>query len=191
MDRRKAYRERHPEKVKESNLLYRQKNKEKIAAQKKAWKSANHDKAAQYRKTFSEKHPEKNAEWKRAYYARMMVENPEKLREYWKENYDKDAAIARAKKWKKANPDRMAALTADRRARRIKATPKWANKFFINEAYHLAKLRINATGFKWEVDHIFPLNSDVVCGLHVENNLQVIPAVMNNRKGNRLMGVLP
>ena len=64
------------------------------------------------------------------------------------------------------------------------AKPAWANDFFIREAYHLAKLRTLATGYPWHVDHIVPLKSDLVCGLHVEHNLQVIPASENVRKQN-------
>ena len=89
--------------------------------------------------------------------------------------------------WHESHPWQKTADTALRRAQKKNATPSWANRFFIREAYHLAKLRTEMTGFKWEVDHIYPLQSDVVCGLHVEHNLQVIPAVMNRSKGNRVM----
>ena len=92
--------------------------------------------------------------------------------------------------WKKLNPDKVNANTARRRAKKFSATPAWANGFFIREAYHLAKLRSAATGFEWQVDHIIPLRSNKVCGLHVEGNLQVIPAVLNRAKGNRLLEVV-
>lgn len=54
------------------------------------------------------------------------------------------------------------------------------------EAYDLAKLRELDTNVKWHVDHIIPLNGRNVCGLHTWNNLQVIPAVVNLSKGNRV-----
>jgi hypothetical protein len=78
----------------------------------------------------------------------------------------------------------MAARAAQRKARRLKASPIWRNQFFIDEIYHLAKIRSKATGIKWHVDHIVPLKSDIVCGLHTEANLQVIPAQTNQKKGN-------
>jgi hypothetical protein len=68
----------------------------------------------------------------------------------------------------------------------LRATPAWANHFFIEEAYDLAQRRTKSTGIKWHVDHIVPLRSKRVCGLHVENNLQVIPARTNLEKGNRV-----
>ena len=37
---------------------------------------------------------------------------------------------------------------------------------------------------KYEVDHIIPLNNDLVCGLHVASNLQIIPQKKNTVKGN-------
>ena len=104
---------------------------------------------------------------------------------------DREAGAIRLKKWAEENKEKQHLhiynKTARRRATRLNATPAWANSFFIREAYHLAKLRTQATGFKWEVDHIYPLQSKVVCGLHVENNLQVIPATLNRSKGNKVI----
>jgi hypothetical protein len=153
---------------------------------KEEWKAKNPEKVKQYREIWRERNPTKNAQWKREGYRKAMAENPEKVRAAWKKYYDKDSAIARAKAWKKANPDKVAAISSNHRARKRMASVAWANKFFIDEAYHLAKLRTEATGFKWHVDHILPLNSPVVCGLHVEANLQVIPASVNYAKNNRI-----
>ncbi|HQU17304.1 MAG TPA: hypothetical protein PLO69_14580 [Gammaproteobacteria bacterium] len=70
------------------------------------------------------------------------------------------------------------------------ATPPWANRFYIGEAYDLAKWRTKATGVRWEVDHIVPLVSKVVCGLHVENNIRVVPHFINREKSNKLIPAL-
>ncbi|MBD1918886.1 MULTISPECIES: hypothetical protein [Cyanophyceae] len=44
-----------------------------------------------------------------------------------------------------------------------------------------------STGIPHEVDHIHPVNHPRLCGLTVPWNLQVIPAVENKRKSNRLL----
>lgn len=91
----------------------------------------------------------------------------------------------------KRHPERTRALSAKHRAGRLSAIPKWANHFFIGEIYDLSRRRTAATGFLWHVDHIVPLNSKIVCGLHCEQNLQVIPAVKNYEKNNTVWPDMP
>lgn len=64
-------------------------------------------------------------------------------------------------------------------------------EFVFSEAYDLCKQREKLFGFKWHVDHIIPLNGKRVSGLHVWNNLQVIPASENLSKGNKEMCLSP
>ena len=124
-----------------------------------------------------------------AYQAEYRRKNAEAIRvaqsEYRRNNKHKQKA------WVSANLDKARANTARRKAQTIMATPSWANHFFISEAYHLAVLRSRATGYSWHVDHIVPLRSKKVCGLHVEHNLRVIPGVVNLRKQNRYWPDMP
>lgn len=78
--------------------------------------------------------------------------------------------------------------TADRRARKLKATfgNEELNDLVFKEAYALSKLRKEATGVPFEVDHIVPLKGKNVCGFHSWNNIQVIPKSQNRSKGNRM-----
>jgi hypothetical protein len=77
------------------------------------------------------------------------------------------------------------------RAKLKQATPVWANWFFIREAYELAALRSEVTGIRWSVDHVVPLQSPLVCGLHTEQNLEVVPLVSNIAKSNRIWRDMP
>ncbi|MDP3937669.1 MAG: hypothetical protein Q8R92_05985 [Deltaproteobacteria bacterium] len=83
------------------------------------------------------------------------------------------------------NPEKHAAAAARYRSAVTRGAPAWANSFFIEEIYDLARRRTEATGYEWHVDHIVPLRSKTVCGLHVEHNLRVIPKAVNLSKGNR------
>lgn len=76
------------------------------------------------------------------------------------------------------------AITARRRAQNLKATPPWADADRIKEFYVTADALGMWTGEWHEVDHIVPLVGKIVCGLHCENNLQVIPRQENRKKGN-------
>jgi len=59
--------------------------------------------------------------------------------------------------------------------------------FIIDEGLLLCGLREEATGKKWHLDHIVPLNHKAACGLHVAANFQVVPSIWNVTKGNRNM----
>ena len=69
-------------------------------------------------------------------------------------------------------------------ARKIRATPAWADIEAIRAFYEEAAVLRKATGVEYHVDHIVPLQSVLVCGLHCEANLQIIPAIENESKRN-------
>lgn len=72
-----------------------------------------------------------------------------------------------------------------RRAAKINRTPKWADLDSIAAFYASAKRITKATGIKHHVDHIIPLQGKLASGLHVADNLQIIPAKDNFSKKNR------
>lgn len=66
-----------------------------------------------------------------------------------------------------------------------RARPAWANRIEIAAFYMLARLRTAETGIVHHVDHVIPILGKLVCGLHIETNLAVIPALENILKSNR------
>jgi len=64
------------------------------------------------------------------------------------------------------------------RSRNAKATPAWASRWKMDLMYATARV-LGET-----VDHIVPINHPLVCGLHTEHNLQLLPAAENTAKGN-------
>ena len=64
------------------------------------------------------------------------------------------------------------------------AKPDWANDKFMELWYKLAKVEERRTGKKVHVDHIIPLKGRNVCGLHCEDNMQLLFAEDNWSKGN-------
>lgn len=88
------------------------------------------------------------------------------------------------KSWRTSNVQKHNANTALYRARKIRATPIWADLFILQEAYDLAKLRERVCGGEWHVDHVVPLKSKLVCGLHCEFNVRVVTKEINLAKSN-------
>jgi hypothetical protein len=101
--------------------------------------------------------------------------NPEKVKEH-------------ARKSRQKNPSAQVAKTQRRNAAKLQAIPTWADNDKIKRYYENAQYLSQITGCQHHVDHIIPLRGKTVCGLHVENNLRVIPHYLNTRKGNTLEG---
>lgn len=90
----------------------------------------------------------------------------------------------------KNNPGVFNHNTANRRAMHNKATPKWisaAHKREILKTYKEAKHISKTLNIIHEVDHIIPIRSKIVCGLHVPWNLQIITREQNRAKSNRIV----
>jgi hypothetical protein len=119
-----------------------------------------------------EANPDKKREKDREYASAWSKANRHRRQEIWR-------------RWAKSNPDKTNAKQARRRATKKNATPFWANQGEIKRFYATSKEFEQLTGIIHHVDHIYPLKSDFLCGLHVENNLQVLTAEKNIFKNNR------
>lgn len=105
---------------------------------------------------------------------------------YIKENPEKIAILKRdySKRDQQRNPAKYAAKEAHRRFAVRQAIPSWMDNDAVDGMYELSMLFKNV-GLDTHVDHIIPLRSNLVCGLHCEANLQLLPASNNTSKGNR------
>lgn len=126
--------------------------------------------------------------------ANWKLKNPELAKLHMKTS-DKNRYLqypeklaTRRKEWKSRNPAKLAAMDAKRRASILQRTPKWLSNqdlLRIECLYSLASM-LNRHGVEsWHVDHIIPLQGKKVSGLHVYNNLRVVPSSVNLAKGNR------
>jgi hypothetical protein len=121
-------------------------------------------------------------------------------RRYYEKN--RESVIARAaarppeerrknrNKHKEKNPEVYKALTSTRKRRHRSATPPWITaeqKLAIRQLYLNAQKLTKLTGERYVVDHIVPLISPEVCGLHLPWNLQVMTQEDNLKKSNKLL----
>ena len=98
----------------------------------------------------------------------------------------KQMRIEITKRYIKRHPDKVRIWKriscAHRRARLLKAMPIWLSKAQKKEISKFYKDCPEG----YQVDHIIPLRSRIVCGLHVLWNLQYLPASENLKKSNKL-----
>lgn len=95
-----------------------------------------------------------------------------------------ELAAAAYSKWAKKNRAYLNERDRRRKAMKIEASPVWANTEVMRVIYRLATNKTKLTGLEYHVDHIVPLVSKHVCGLHVEWNLQVLSKFENQSKSN-------
>ena len=121
---------------------------------------------------------------KRQYYWDNKSAVLEKRKAHYAENVD--SVKARNYAYKKENHGYYIAKAKERTLAKIQRTPVWADKERVQAYYDVCAFFNEVNGYaKYHVDHIVPLQGKTVSGLHVHNNLQVIPAKENLSKGNR------
>lgn len=77
------------------------------------------------------------------------------------------------------------ARSTRRYAMKKQRTPVWANREWIEHAYFVAADMTAKMGESFQVDHEIPLCGKTVSGLHVYENLQILPALENQRKNRK------
>lgn len=186
------YRKAHPEKANESARRYRERNPEKVLEQqRRANHKAYHADPEKYREraaAFRRNHPERDAEIQRKTRAKRKEKLADYLVGYYESNKEKIKARSTAQYYEKRHEMRpvVAERAMRRNAQKRKAVPAWADPESMRRFYADAKRLTEQTGRLHQVDHIVPLRSKWVCGLHVEANLRVLEKSANQAKGNRV-----
>jgi hypothetical protein len=145
---------------------------------------------------------ELQVEKKRAYNIQYKIDNKERLIQYRIDNKEaiaksrakyriknKERINAQISQYKKDNKGAINNINARRRARKVSATPSYSNKEQIKAIYEQSSLLTKQTGIQHHVDHIIPLQGKLVSGFHIENNLQILPALDNITKNNSYIPV--
>jgi hypothetical protein len=136
------------------------------------------DRTREYRAKNREKVAESKKKW--------VERNPEQAREISRRHRRKNGGSAAVRERSPETYARMEAKWAKRRADRVLATPSWFDAEKVRYVY-LQAGRMRRAGHDVHVDHIYPLRGELVCGLHVHNNLRIIPATENIAKGTKLL----
>jgi len=144
------------------------KDPEQVRAYKSGWYKKNKEKVDAYDRAYYHKNKEKILENKRAYYQKI-----------------KEKILENNKQWKKNNPALVLQYLANRRARKIRAIPKWlrncpVEKRRVYTVYLLSRLLATADGIERHVDHMVPLSDG---GPHWSGNLQILTKEKNLEKG--------
>ena len=128
----------------------------------------------------AKKYRVKNKEAIASYTKKYQAENKEAIASYYKKYCaaNKGRVAAKNKKYRAENMAHYAQLEKYRNVQKLRAVPAWFEKAAVELVYAKAQ--------EWDmhVDHIIPLQSKTVCGLHCHANLQLLDGSLNQSKSN-------
>jgi hypothetical protein len=200
----RRYVTRNPEKRAESSKKYAQSHKKETAAATRKRRAANPEKYRKYGREYEkrprvkavrQKYYQINKHWMTKRNYEYYLKNKKRIddaarvwkitnkKEYeayqrqWAKN-NPDKVKVKHIKYRKNNMDKVLYWNSNRRAGKLKRTPKWADLEKIKQVYKKCPEGM-------VVDHIIPLQGDSVSGLHIATNLQYLSPNENSIKGNR------
>lgn len=103
----------------------------------------------------------------------------------WKGGVTVKVTSSTGKEYSRCSPAKENAKTSRKRTQMLRAIPPWADMSKVLEFYEECQRVTAETGVPHHVDHIVPIQSKYVCGLHCEMNLQILTGTENIRKGNK------
>jgi hypothetical protein len=170
-DYKKKYVQKNYDRLKKEWSAYRSENREKFLGSMRAWYQKNRETALEKKKIYRKE----NRKTLNVYSINWSKKNKEKVRASQRNHH-------------KNYPEKARARLSKRRAARLFATPPWLTKDHldqIQDLYIIGSAFRLFTGQEYHVDHIVPLVSKGVCGLHVPWNMTVLEGDENRKKGNR------
>jgi hypothetical protein len=165
-------------------MLTESQRKENRAATQRKYAATHRSKKVAYDREWKQKNKEKLAAQSNARYHANPAKQRDSNRRWRRKNPGKHELGL--KNWRTAHPEINLANARARYAAERQAVPLWAGRKRML-AWYAARLAAQELfGVAVQVDHIVPLRSNKVCGLHCEDNMQLLPAVVNAAKSNRV-----
>jgi hypothetical protein len=165
-----SWRVSNPETFREADKRTKIKNDKKIKQYSKEYRRKNSESIKEYR-VRTKKHREAyNAEWRKG---------------------NVEAFKQTKRRWQKQNLHKARAADSRRRAAKIRAVPSWADKTAIDQYYLIANFLSAELAIDFHVDHIVPLQSELVQGFHSQHNLSIALGAWNKSKSNRWWPDMP
>ncbi len=137
----------------------------------------------------SREHKRKTSDMHRDYsaeYQRNAETRRTQALEYYYANHE--LAKKRQLNRQKLRPEIASASAANRRAIKLQRTPAWLtdfDKLKIRCLHSVAAMLTRENQEPWHVDHVIPLQGNLVSGLHVPSNMRVLRGKENISKHNR------
>lgn len=164
------------------NKAYYDANRAKILEEKKRYHEENRDEKNEKSRQWGERNPDRKAALHREWYQSLTDDGRAAIR---------PARAEATKRWRRRNPAKVRADAGARRATQKRATVPWSNNKAIEQYYLFARYFTEEFGIQWDMDHVVPMRSPIVCGFHSEHNMTFMPAAWNNAKSNKVWPDMP